>query len=69
LTERLSKDFFSDPSDASVTCVKTGTIQIADNIATGKNGEVRAFVYSYGEFLKCGVIVMLNAERMLLYKW
>jgi catabolite regulation protein CreA len=41
LTERLSKDFFSDPSDASVTCVKTGTIQIADNIATGKNGEVR----------------------------
>eukprot|EP00544_Gedaniella_sp_CCMP2646_P005492 CAMPEP_0202480462 /NCGR_PEP_ID=MMETSP1361-20130828/443_1 /ASSEMBLY_ACC=CAM_ASM_000849 /TAXON_ID=210615 /ORGANISM="Staurosira complex sp., Strain CCMP2646" /LENGTH=221 /DNA_ID=CAMNT_0049107899 /DNA_START=16 /DNA_END=681 /DNA_ORIENTATION=- len=39
LTERLSKDFFSDPSDASVTCVKTGTIQIADNIATVKNGE------------------------------
>lgn len=41
LTERLSKDFFTDPSDASVSCAKTGKIQIADNIAIGKNGEVR----------------------------
>jgi catabolite regulation protein CreA len=39
LTERLSKDFFSDPSDASVTCAKTGAVVIADNIAVGKGGE------------------------------
>ena len=40
LTERLTKDFFTDPSDASVSCAKTGKIEIADNIATGKGGEV-----------------------------
>jgi catabolite regulation protein CreA len=43
LTERLTKDFFTDPSDASVSCAKTGTIQIADNIATGKSGEVSSY--------------------------
>jgi len=41
LTERLSKDFFNDPSSASVSCAKTGKIEIADNIAIGKGGEVR----------------------------
>ena len=40
LADRLKKDFFSDPSDASVTCAKTGPISIADNIAIGKGGEV-----------------------------
>jgi catabolite regulation protein CreA len=40
LTERLSKDFFSDPSDASVSCAKTSAVvEIADNIAVGKGGE------------------------------
>lgn len=39
LTERLSKDFFNDPSNASVSCAKTGKIQIADNIALSKSGE------------------------------
>eukprot|EP00560_Eucampia_antarctica_P006955 CAMPEP_0197825856 /NCGR_PEP_ID=MMETSP1437-20131217/2889_1 /TAXON_ID=49252 ORGANISM="Eucampia antarctica, Strain CCMP1452" /NCGR_SAMPLE_ID=MMETSP1437 /ASSEMBLY_ACC=CAM_ASM_001096 /LENGTH=264 /DNA_ID=CAMNT_0043426037 /DNA_START=80 /DNA_END=874 /DNA_ORIENTATION=- len=39
LSERLSKDFFSDPSDASVTCAKTGPVSIADNIKIGKAGE------------------------------
>jgi CreA protein len=39
LTERLSKDFFSDPSYASVSCAKTGTVEIADNIVRGKGGE------------------------------
>lgn len=39
LTERLANGF-SDPSYASVSCAKTSpTIQIADNIATGKAGE------------------------------
>mmetsp|Transcript_2444 Transcript_2444/g.5254 ORF Transcript_2444/g.5254 Transcript_2444/m.5254 type:complete len:235 (-) Transcript_2444:218-922(-) len=39
LTERLQKDFFSDPGQASVGCAKTGPVQIADNIALGKGGE------------------------------
>lgn len=39
LNERLSKDFFNDPSFASVACAKTGPISIADNIAVGKQGE------------------------------
>eukprot|EP00565_Helicotheca_tamesis_P006213 CAMPEP_0185724592 /NCGR_PEP_ID=MMETSP1171-20130828/1026_1 /TAXON_ID=374046 /ORGANISM="Helicotheca tamensis, Strain CCMP826" /LENGTH=250 /DNA_ID=CAMNT_0028392473 /DNA_START=104 /DNA_END=856 /DNA_ORIENTATION=- len=39
LTERLQKDFFSDPSQAAVGCAKTGEISIADNIAMGKQGE------------------------------
>eukprot|EP00545_Synedropsis_sp_CCMP1620_P009966 CAMPEP_0119008116 /NCGR_PEP_ID=MMETSP1176-20130426/3477_1 /TAXON_ID=265551 /ORGANISM="Synedropsis recta cf, Strain CCMP1620" /LENGTH=197 /DNA_ID=CAMNT_0006960387 /DNA_START=8 /DNA_END=601 /DNA_ORIENTATION=- len=40
LTERLSKDFFSDPSYASVGCAKTAnTVVIADNIVKTKMGE------------------------------
>jgi len=39
LNERLSKDFFNDPSYASVGCAKTGPISIADNIAIGRQGE------------------------------
>ena len=39
LNERLAKDFFNDPSYASVSCAKTGPISIADNIALGKQGE------------------------------
>ncbi|GFH49201.1 hypothetical protein CTEN210_05677 [Chaetoceros tenuissimus] len=38
--ERLNpKDFFTDPSYASVTCARTGPVAIADNIAKGKQGE------------------------------
>jgi catabolite regulation protein CreA len=40
LNERLQKDFFNEPSYASVTCVKTGKqIEIADNIDKSKAGE------------------------------
>lgn len=40
ITERLQKDFFSDPSFASVGCAKTAsTIKIADNINMTPNGE------------------------------
>lgn len=39
LTERLQKDFFSDPSFASVGCAKTGPVKIADNIKLGPQGE------------------------------
>jgi catabolite regulation protein CreA len=39
LNERLTKDFFNDPSFASVACAKTGPVAIADNIAIGKGGE------------------------------
>jgi catabolite regulation protein CreA len=38
LTEKLSKDFFDDPSSTSLTCVQSGPIKIGD-IATGKGGE------------------------------
>uniref|UniRef100_A0A7S3PVU6 Uncharacterized protein n=1 Tax=Chaetoceros debilis TaxID=122233 RepID=A0A7S3PVU6_9STRA len=39
LNERLKKDFFNDPSFASVACAKTGPIVVADNIVIGKQGE------------------------------
>eukprot|EP00590_Aulacoseira_subarctica_P004563 CAMPEP_0172415892 /NCGR_PEP_ID=MMETSP1064-20121228/2312_1 /TAXON_ID=202472 /ORGANISM="Aulacoseira subarctica , Strain CCAP 1002/5" /LENGTH=191 /DNA_ID=CAMNT_0013153163 /DNA_START=148 /DNA_END=723 /DNA_ORIENTATION=+ len=39
LNERLQKDFFSDPSAASLTCVRSGPVAIADNIGTGTSGE------------------------------
>ena len=39
LNERLSKDFFNDPSYASVACARTGPISIADNINKSKQGE------------------------------
>mmetsp|Transcript_13814 Transcript_13814/g.16779 ORF Transcript_13814/g.16779 Transcript_13814/m.16779 type:complete len:207 (+) Transcript_13814:50-670(+) len=39
LNERLKKDFFNDPSFASVACAKTGPVSVADNIAIGKQGE------------------------------
>lgn len=40
LTERLSaKNFLSDPSYASVACVRTGPVVVADTIAKGTAGE------------------------------
>ena len=46
LTERLSKDFFSDPSTAGLGCAKTSKdVKIADNIGTGTQGEVSIELY------------------------
>ena len=39
ITDRLSKDFFSDPSQAAVTCVRTGPIELAPDIDEGEQGE------------------------------
>jgi len=39
LNERLSKDFFNDPSFASVSCARTGPISVADTINKEKGGE------------------------------
>ena len=39
LTERVQKDFFTEPSYASVTAVRTGPIEIADNIDKSDKGE------------------------------
>ena len=39
LTERLTSNFMSDPSDASVSCARTGPVVVADNIGRGKGGE------------------------------
>lgn len=38
LTEKLQKDFFSDPSSSSLTCVRTGPI-VAKDINTSPEGE------------------------------
>ena len=39
-TERLSKDFFTEPSYASVTAVRNGKdVEIADNIDKSEKGE------------------------------
>mmetsp|Transcript_18907 Transcript_18907/g.42794 ORF Transcript_18907/g.42794 Transcript_18907/m.42794 type:complete len:222 (-) Transcript_18907:85-750(-) len=39
LTERIQKDFFTEPSYASVTAIKTGPITVADNIDRSTKGE------------------------------
>eukprot|EP00977_Amphora_coffeiformis_P029842 scaffold43022_cov176-Amphora_coffeaeformis.AAC.2 len=39
LTERLTSNFLADPSDASVSCARTGPVIVADNIGRGKGGE------------------------------
>lgn len=39
ITDRLSKDFFSDPAQASVTCVRTGPMVLASDIDTSEQGE------------------------------
>ena len=39
LTERLTSNFLADPSDASVSCARTGPVVVADNIGRGKGGE------------------------------
>lgn len=39
LTERIQKDFFTEPSYASVTAIKTGPITVADNIDKSTKGE------------------------------
>lgn len=40
MTERLSKDFFNDPSYASVGCARSsGSVSIADNINMTPQGE------------------------------
>ena len=39
LTERLSKDFFSDPSTSSLACVQVGPILLSDSIKNDAEGE------------------------------
>lgn len=39
ITDRLLGDFFSDPAQASVTCVKTGSMKVAADIDTSQEGE------------------------------
>ena len=39
INERLQKDFFSDPSQASIGCAKTGVVRISKDIYKGKDGE------------------------------
>ena len=41
ITERVQKDFFSDPSFASVECakMKAGKVNVGDSVAKGAGGE------------------------------
>merc|ERR1711957_775472 len=39
LAERITKDFFSNPSTASVGCAKTGPVTVAGDIDMSKGGE------------------------------
>ena len=39
ITERLGKDFFSDPSTASMTCAADGPVILSPNINDSKEGE------------------------------
>jgi len=39
VTERLKKDFFSDPTQASLACAQTGPITISPDIVKSKEGE------------------------------
>jgi|TARA_B100000524_G_scaffold170809_1_gene87419 catabolite regulation protein CreA len=39
LTERLARNFFSDPTQAAVTCVRTGPVTLADDIDSSTIGE------------------------------
>lgn len=40
ITERLGKDFFSDPSQVSITATRVGPISLKEPIETGTAGEV-----------------------------
>mmetsp|Transcript_30702 Transcript_30702/g.45443 ORF Transcript_30702/g.45443 Transcript_30702/m.45443 type:complete len:261 (-) Transcript_30702:188-970(-) len=51
ITDRLQKDFFSDPSAASISCAKTGPVLVADNIVEGPGGE-QVFQESKSLFFK-----------------
>jgi catabolite regulation protein CreA len=51
LNERLAKNFFSDPTQASVSCVRTGTVTLAEDVSTSKEGE-EVFSQSRSLFFK-----------------
>ena len=53
ITEKLQKDFFSDPSSSSLTCVRTGQI-IARDINTSPEGE-DVFEQNRNFFFKVGL--------------
>ena len=39
ITDRVQKDFFSDPSQADLACARTGPIKLAADVAMGREGE------------------------------
>lgn len=51
INERLAKDFFSDPTQASVTCVATGPLKVSDSASKSKEGE-EVFSQSRNLFFK-----------------
>jgi catabolite regulation protein CreA len=77
LTERLQKDFFSDPSASSLTCVRSGPLSIADTIGTGTSGEVRlsGIVGKYSQVLLASAsflaknYTLIEESLYLLFFW
>ena len=39
LTERMTKDFFSDPAQAAISCVRTGKVTVSPDINRSAEGE------------------------------
>ncbi|KAL3804033.1 hypothetical protein HJC23_006424 [Cyclotella cryptica] len=63
LTERLQKDFFTEPSYASVTCVRNGKeIEVADNIDKSDKGEVS---WNFRESCTISVTIMWLLDSFL----
>ena len=61
LTERIQKDFFTEPSYASVTCVRNGKeIDVANNIHKSSSGEVSCAVF-------CGYVHAKLHQEWYLY--
>ena len=56
ITEKITKDFFSDPSSTSLTCSKSGPITISSDVNKGPSGE-EVFQESRNLFFKVLVII------------
>ena len=52
ITEKLTNNFFDDPSSSSITCVKIGDVNIADSKIDESNGGEEIFKENKNLFLK-----------------
>jgi catabolite regulation protein CreA len=70
ITERIQKDFFSDPSQASIGCAKTSNIvRASKDIYRGKDGEevfeqARSLLFKTLRVRRCSFKAILNFDRL-----